>query len=153
MYTIDKSWLLFLGVFALVGLVCSGIAWALWNKNRYIKASGIGTTGLIINHHRKWQPSPNQSTALAVVVQYTDWQSQPRVYYSTTYTTPVLFQVGETIQLWYLKDKPDEILMEGKDEWLIPLVLAGFGLVFSLIGLPGLLKALIKVIFQPAFGR
>lgn len=142
----DKLWLGFLGLFALVGIVCASIAYSLWSKNRHMKANGIETTGVVIGHHQKNQIQ--RTTALAVVVQYTDYRNQPRVYYSTTYTTPVMFQVGETIRLWYLKDKPDDILMEGKDEWLLPMVLGGFGLVFSLIGLPGILKSLFGLLVK-----
>lgn len=141
----DKLWLIFLGAFAVVGIVCTCLAYSIWNKNRYIKTKGIETTGQVIGHHQQRQIKT--TTALAVIVQYVDYQNQPRVYYSTTYTTPALFQVGENIRLWYLREKPDEILMEGKDEWLLPLVLGGFGLVFSLIGLPGLIKSLVGLLF------
>ncbi|WP_441656240.1 DUF3592 domain-containing protein [Fibrella musci] len=106
-----------------------------------MKTHGIETHGVVIAHHKKRQLSP--STAQAVVVQYTDQRNQPQIYYSTTYTTPPMFQIGEVIKLWYLKDRPNELLMEGKDEWLLPMVLGGFGLVFSLIGLPGLIRSLL----------
>ncbi|MFN8348574.1 MAG: DUF3592 domain-containing protein [Spirosomataceae bacterium] len=134
------SWVIFCSVFSLVGIVCLCFAYFFWNKTGKLKATGIKTTGLVIAHHKKRQITP--STASAVVVQYMYEKNQPRVYYSTTYTTPPLFAVGETITIWYQKDKPDEILMEGKDEWLLTAILGGFGLVFSLIGLPALLKEL-----------
>jgi hypothetical protein len=54
----------------------------------------------------------------------------------------VLFQIGETIKIWYRKDNPNQLLMEGKDEWLLPMILGGFGFIFSLIGIPALLKEL-----------
>lgn len=139
----DKSWLLFLGVFSLVGIVCSGLAHRSWTQNRTLKANGVETTGVVIDLRRQWKSAPNRSTALAVVVQYTDVQQKPQVYYSQLYTTPPLFQPGETVRLWYQLDDPNNVLLEGKDEWLIPAVLAGFGLVFSLIGLPGLVKELL----------
>lgn len=142
----DKLWLGFLGLFALVGIVCASIAYSLWSKNRNMKTNGIETTGVVIGHHQKRQIPT--TTSLAVIVQYTDYRNQPRIYYSTTYTTPVMFQVGEKIRLWYLKEKPDDILMEGKDEWILPMVLGGFGLVFSLIGLPGLVKSLVGLLFK-----
>lgn len=146
MATGDKFWLLFLGVFALVGVVCSGIAYSLWRKTRYLKAHGIEARGVVIAHYKKQQISP--STAQAVVVQYTDHRNQPQVYYSTTYTTPPMFPIGETIRIWYLKDQPNELLLEGTDEWLVPVVLGGFGLVFSLIGLPGLIRSLLGTLTQ-----
>ncbi|CCG99664.1 hypothetical protein FAES_1654 [Fibrella aestuarina BUZ 2] len=141
MATGDKLWLLFLGVFALIGIVCTGIAYSLWSKTRYMKTHGIETRGVVIAHHKKRQITP--STAQAVVVQYTDQHNQSQIYYSTTYTTPPMFQIGEVIKLWYMSDRPNELLMEGKDEWLLPLILGGFGLVFSLIGVPGLIRSLL----------
>ena len=110
-----------------------------------MKSNGIEKTGVVIAHHQKNQIP--KTSAYAVVVQYMDENNQPRVYYSTTYTTPVMFQIGENVKLWYLKEKPADVLLEGKDEWLIPMVLAGFGLVFGLIGLPALFKELFKMLF------
>lgn len=147
MQSTDKSWLLFLGVFALVGVVCSGIALFVWNKNRSMKANGIETTGLVIGHLQGWRDRTHRSNTVAVVVQYADEQNTPRVYRSNTYTDPPMYAVGETIRLWYRKDQPEELLLEGKDEWLLPAILGGFGLVFSLIGLPGLIKELIRWLF------
>ena len=137
---ISWSWVIFSGAFSLVGLVCLGFAYYFWNKNRKLKSSGVETTALVIAHYKKPQIPP--STAKAVVIQYTDNHNQTRVYYSTLYTTPVQFQVGETIRIWYQKGNPNEVLMEGKDEWLLPTVLGAFGVIFSLIGLPSLLKEL-----------
>ena len=137
---ISWSWIVFNGVFTVVGLVCLSLAYAFWNKNRQLKSNGIETSALVIAHYKKTQISP--STAKAVVVQYTDENLQPKVYYSSLYTTPVQFQVGETIRIWYQKGNPNQVLMEGKDEWLLPAVLGAFGVIFSLIGLPSLLKEL-----------
>ncbi len=145
MNTTDKFWLLFCILFSTVGIVCSIISYNLWNKNRQIKTKGVEKMGVVIAHHQKKQIPT--TTALAVVVQFMDETNQPRVFYSTTYTTPVMFQIGETVKLWYLKEKPAEVLLEGKDEWLISMVLAGFGLIFSLIGLPALLKELFRMVF------
>jgi uncharacterized membrane-anchored protein YitT (DUF2179 family) len=132
------SWFLFCSVFSLIGIVCLCFAYFFWNKNRTLKATGVETTATVIAHHKKRQIPT--TTASAVVVQYMDENNQPKVYYSTTYTTPVLFQIGETIKIWYRKDNPNELLMEGKDEWLLPMIMGGFGFIFSLIGLPALLK-------------
>lgn len=144
MKTTDKSWLIFLGVFALVGVVCIGIAWYVWSKNRSLKASGIETAGVVVGHLQGWRDRHHRSNAVAVVVQYADAQNSPRTYTSSTYTSPALFDVGETVRLWYLEGQPDQVLLEGKDEWLLPAILGGFGLVFSLIGLPGLIRELLK---------
>jgi hypothetical protein len=140
----DKSWLLFLGVFSLVGLACSGIAYYIWHQSRSLKADGIQTTGVVIDHIQGWRDSHHRSNTWAVVVQYTDWQHTTRIYRSDMYTDPVLFGIGETVRLWYRKETPDKVLLDGASSWLLPAILGGFGLVFSLIGLPGLLKHLFR---------
>lgn len=146
----SKSWLIFCSVFSLVGIVCLFIGYRVWDKNRELKANGIQTTATVIGHHeqdrsRGSRKSRNRtSTAKAVIVQYADNEGKNRVFYSTTYTTPVMYDVGEIIKIWYKKDNPDDVLMEGKDEWLLPLILGGLGFIFSLIGIPNLLKELFK---------
>ncbi len=97
----------------------------------------------MIGHHKKKQIPA--STAQAVILQYSTKTEEYKIFYSTTYTTPPLFQVGEQIKIWYQPDQSENVLMEGKDEWLVPMILFGFGTIFSLIGLPGFIKEILKL--------
>ena len=135
MKIMDKSWLIFSGIFSIVGVVCSVLAYTNYAAIKNQIKDGIETEGIVIDHHRKNQIKT--TTALAVVVAYKDQNGQPLVYYSTTYTTPVEFQLGERVKLWYKPNQPNEVVIEGRNMWLIVMILGGFGLVFSLIGLPG----------------
>lgn len=138
----SKSWLVFCGLFSTVGIVCLSIGFNVWNKNRDFKKSGVETTAMVIGLHKKKQIPA--TTAQAVILQYNTKTEENKIFYSTTYTTPPLFQVGEQIKIWYQPDQPENVLMEGKDEWLIPMILFGFGTIFTLIGLPGFIKELLK---------
>ena len=144
MKTIDKSWLFFCGVFATVGVVCLVLAYFNYASIKNQIKDGTETEGTVIGHYKQKQLKP--TTALAVVVAYKDQYGKPLVYYSTTYTTPVEFQIGEQVKLWYNPKQHNEIIIKGKNMGLIPMILAGFGIVFSLIGLPGFLKELFKLI-------
>lgn len=137
----DKFLVTIFAAFSLVGIVCSAIGYNIWNKHSQLKKQGIETTALVVGHYEKKQIK--STTARAVIIQYKDYNDSLRTFYSTTYTTPPMFQVGEIIKIWYSKDKPDDILMEGKDEWIIPTVLGVFGIIFSLIGIPSLIKELL----------
>ncbi len=147
MNLVDNRWPLFLSVFALLGIIFLSISFYTWRTQQALKANGIETTGQVIDHIQGWRDQHHRSTAMAVVVHYFDWQNQPRIYRSNTYTTPVLFQIGETVRLWYQKDNPDNVLLAGKDEWLLVAIFGGFGLIFSLIGLPGVIKELSAMLF------
>ena len=133
-----KYWLIFSGIFSLVGIVCLIIAFFNYYGIQKFVREGIETEGTVIGHHKKRQISPG--TALGVVVAYKDQNGQALVYYSTTYTTPVEYQIGEQVRIWYKRNQPNEVIIKGKNMWLITMVLGGFGIVFSLIGLPAFLK-------------
>lgn len=134
----DKFLVIVFAVFSLVGISCSVIGYTIWNKHSQLKKQGIEANALVIGHYEKKQIKP--TTARAVIIQYKDYNDSLRTFYSTIYTTPPMFQVGETIKIWYSKDKPNDILMEGKDEWIIPTVLGVLGIIFSIIGIPSLIK-------------
>ncbi len=138
----SKSWLVFCGLFSTVGIVCLSIGFNVWNKNRAFKKTGVETTAVVIGHHKKKQIPA--TTAQAVILQYATKTEEYKIFYSTTYTTPPLFQVGEQVKIWYQLDQPENVLMEGKDEWLVPMILFGFGTIFSLIGVPGFIRELMK---------
>ncbi|MEZ4903587.1 MAG: DUF3592 domain-containing protein [Spirosomataceae bacterium] len=142
----DKSWFLFSGVFAFIGVVCLTLAYYnYWLIQKTIE-NGIETEGVIIAHRR--ENKINRTTALAVVVAYKNEKGEPRVYYSTTYTTPVAFQIGEQVSISYNPNDPNDVILHSPTKWLIPLVLGGFGIVFSLIGLPTIVTFIIGFIFR-----
>ncbi|MDX2249042.1 MAG: DUF3592 domain-containing protein [Bacteroidia bacterium] len=138
----DKSWLIFCGVFATIGTVCAVIGWYNWQSTSHIVRNGIQVDGWVIENYP--HPDRKKRYLYAPVVQFLDKNGEMRKYTSTTFTNPAQFQVGEQIKVWYLEKSPEKVMIPGPDYWLVPAVLGGFGLVFSLIGYPALIRALIK---------
>lgn len=141
----EKIGLFFFGLFALVGTICAIVAYYNWHNTYRIVQNGIQTQGMVIEHRRR--PTKGleaQSTSLAVTVQFVTTDGKVVKYYSNTYTTPVTHQIGEAVTLWYLKDDPQTLTLDGVDAWLVPVVCGIFGFVFCLIGYPSLIRALFK---------
>ncbi len=105
----NKSWLIFCGLFSLVGISCSITAYQLWSKGQDLKSTGIESIATVIGDPKKKQSL--STTALAVIIQFNDIKRDSRIFYSTTFTSPVLFPVGEQIWIWYQQDEPDNVLM------------------------------------------
>lgn len=141
----DKSWLIFCGVFATIGTVCALIGWYNWRNVSHIKRNGVEVSGWVIENYP--HPDRKKRYLYAPVVQYLDKSGEMKKYTSTTFTNPPEFQVGEQVQVWYLAEDPEQVSIPGTNFWLVPAVLGGFGLIFSLIGYPALIKALFKGLF------
>ena len=139
----DKGWLLFTGVFALIGTGLFVGAYYSWHSTQRIIRAGIETKGVVIDTRYGRDKQGRTTTSQAPVIQFRTVAGEPVTYYSTLYTTPAIFNVGETMTLWYLPEKPqEEVVLEGADSWLITAVLGGMGVIFALIGYPALIRAL-----------
>ncbi|HLO44084.1 MAG TPA: DUF3592 domain-containing protein [Leadbetterella sp.] len=69
----------------------------------------------------------------APVVEYRDQNQKPHLYYHMVFSRPPQFEVGETVDIYYKNDKPDEASMGYS--WLAILVLGGIGTVFLFFGI------------------
>lgn len=140
----DRGWLLFTGFFALVGTGLLLGAYVSWHATQRIIRAGIETKGVVIDTRYGRDSQGRTTTSQAPVIQFRTATGQPITYYSSTYTTPAHFSVGETVTLWYLPEMPQEaVILEGADSWLVAAVLGGIGIVFALIGYPALISTLL----------
>ena len=140
----DTGWLLFTGFFALIGTGLLLGAYVSWHSTQRIIRTGIETTGVVIDTRYARDKKGVTTTALAPVIQFRTATGRPVTYYSSTYTTPARFEVGDTVPLWYLPENPQvDVILEGTDSWLVSAVLGGMGIIFALIGYPALLSALL----------
>lgn len=145
----DKIWLGFCCMFAFIGTMFALIAWSSWHSTYKIVRNGIQTQGTVVeNYRRPTRPSETRTTSLAPVVQFFTESGEAVKYYSQTYTTPAIHEVGETVAIWYLPDNPQQATLNGADAWILPVVFGIFGAAACLIGYP----ALIKIIFRGASG-
>ncbi|GAB2561438.1 DUF3592 domain-containing protein [Spirosoma aerophilum] len=140
-----KAGLLFLGVFALVGIGLLGGSYYSWQYTQRIMKAGVEAKGVVIDTRYSRDKNGRTTSAQAPVVQFVTAEGKPVTYYSQTYTTPASFDVGETVTLWYMPEKPQEdVILDGMTTWILPAVLGGMGVIFSLIGLPGLIRSLFR---------
>ena len=146
MESTSKPGPLFFGLFALLGTIFLIVAYYTWQSTKRIKETGIKTQGLVVGTRYNEDSQGRTTSSQAPVVQFTTVTGKPMTYYSTTYTSPPSFDVGETVTLWYLPDNPQEVILEGIDGWILPAVFGFLGLVFSLIGYPLLIGSWFKAV-------
>ena len=133
-------------MFALMGCLFLTIAWRTGKNTVLILKTGTQTQGIVIeNAPRKLKTGEHfKTTSRAPVVQFKTNLGKIITYYSTDYTTPAMYEVGQTVDIWYMPDDPQRATLNGKEIWILPGVFGAFGLVLCLIGLPWLLRVLFK---------
>ena len=139
----DKVWIGFCLMFCLVGTLFLVIAWNSWRASYRIIRSGIHAQGIVVDLYSKPVRGLERRTgSLAPVVQFYTASGEPVQYYSQMYTSPAMYQPGQTVDIWYLPENPQQATLDGPDAWILPVVFGIFGLAASLIGFPGLIRAI-----------
>lgn len=136
--------ILFPAMFSLMGILFLFIAWRSGKDTVLILKTGIKTQGIVVeNAIRSLKVGERGTpTSRAPVVQFRTQSSDLITYYSNNYTTPALYEVGQTVDIWYMPDNPQRATLDGKEIWILPGVFGLFGVVLSLIGLPWLIRLL-----------
>lgn len=120
-------------VFAIVGsifgIISASMTWAGYRTmQRGIKTQGIvvamqgtrgGNSAPVIEY-----PGPNQTT---------------ETYRSNIFSSPPTYHVGQKVNLWYDPNQTDNVVIDGFDQWFLPVFFGFFFLVFGGIGYGGLL--------------
>ncbi len=130
---------------ALGGTLFSTIAYLEWRKVGRIIKMGEQTQGVVIEMFRRPRKVGETATpqSFAPVVLFTTNTGVQQKYYSTLYTAMDTYQVGQTVDIWYLPEDPQKASMAGGDAWILPVAFGIFGLAMCLIGYPWLLQILI----------
>ncbi len=131
-------------MFVIAGTLFAVIAWREWrNVGRIIKM-GEQTQGMVVEMYRRPRKVGETGTpnSFAPVVLFTTNKGVQQKYYSTFYTAMDMYQVGQTVDIWYLPDEPEKASLEGADAWILPVVFGVFGGAMCLIGYPWLLGIL-----------
>ena len=133
--------------FLMISTIFLIIAIRSWSETNTIYQKGIQTQGMVLeNVLRPRRGSEPQSTAMAPVVLFNTTDGQQYKYYSTTYTTPAMYDPGDIVDIWYLPEDPQKATLSGKDAMIFPLVFGIFGGVAGLIGI-GMLFSWIRSFF------
>lgn len=131
-------------MFTLVGSLFLVIAWRAGGQTLRILKTGTKTQGIVIENALRARRTGDRTnpTARAPVVQFRTDAGDTITFYSTDYTTPARHEIGQTVDIWYLPNDPQQASLDGGEVWILPTVFGIFGAVLFLIGLPMLLRAL-----------
>ena len=75
----------------------------------------------------------NYRQGYAPVVQYIDATGKARLFYSTEFSRPPRFEIGQKVSIYYNKKDPQDASMGFS--WLFIFVLLGIGIVFTFFGI------------------
>ncbi|MEZ4960721.1 MAG: DUF3592 domain-containing protein [Saprospiraceae bacterium] len=139
------SFIIFL-MLATGGTLFAIIAWREWRSVGRIIKMGENAQGVVVEMFRRSRKVGETGTprSFAPVVLFTTAKGEQRKYYSTLYTALDTYQIGQTVDIWYLPDEPDKATLKGGDAWILPVVFGIFGAVMCLIGYPGLFKSIFR---------
>lgn len=140
----EKISLIFCLVLALGGTLFVTIAWREWRSAGRIIKMGTQTQGVVIEMARRPRKVGETITpnSFAPVVLFTTEKGEQRNYYSTLYSALDTYQVGQTVDIWYLPDDPLKATLKGGDAWILPIAFGIFGVAMCLIAYPWLVRIL-----------
>ncbi len=127
-----------LSIFALVGTYCLIIAYQKEHEIEYVLKHGIRTTGTVteIRPHRSGDGTE------APVVDFKTQNGSHR-HFSSTYTLPCNYQVGQQVEIWYKTNKSNRIVALPDDKpGTLPTILFRWGIVLCLLSYPELIRRL-----------
>lgn len=133
MWLKNNFWTFFCGLFALVGTIFGIVAYSSWSSTQTLKRKGVETVGTVEGFNR------NRKGSSAPVIVYTTREGVEARYYSSTYSSPPAYDLGEEVKLWYMPNKPDDVVLSGIDSWLFPVIFGAFSVIFAGIGYGGLI--------------
>lgn len=118
--------------FAAVGAIALGVALWFYVSTSSFVASAARSEGVVIDLERS---RSSDSTTYKPVVRFTAGDGVERTFVTSWSSNPPAYSRGETVQVLYPADQPDEARIEGFFSlWGGVLIAGGFGLVFFLVG-------------------
>lgn len=126
------------------GTLFATIAFREWQRTGRILKTGKQVQGIVVEMARRPRKVGDRGTprSIAPVVQFYTESGEQHKYYSTLYTALPNYQVGQTVDIWYLPDDPVKATMGSGDAWILPLVFGIFGFAMCLIAYPWLFRIL-----------
>jgi len=121
------------GIFASLGLVfVAGAAW-FFLADRSFAAAGERAPGTVIEMIGSRDSDGGHT--YKPVVEFRDAAGRRHVFTSNVSSSPPQHSVGESVEVIYAPDSPDEAVIDSfVDRFLLPLILGGLGTLFAAIG-------------------
>lgn len=117
--------------FLAIGALFLIIALLLWNKTRSFLAHAQQTTGTVVELLEVRDKDDGSST-WKPVVRFTSRDGSDITFAASFSSKPAPYDVGESVEVLYLPDDPNEARIKGfASLWLGTAILGGMGLVFA----------------------
>jgi hypothetical protein len=117
-----------------IGAVLLLISLKLWTNTRSFVARATTTQG-VVTEIIAVRDNDGGSDTYKPVVQFTTADGQAVTFTSSFSSRPSAYDVGQTVPVLYIPGKAHEARIEGFGSlWMGPLILAGLGAMFGLIG-------------------
>jgi ribosomal protein L7/L12 len=112
--------------FGFVGLVMAGIAMLL----AYLQSETIENAEQVSGRVVELRSGSGSGTA--PVIAY-EWEGKPKLYTSSTYSTPPAYEINEEVPMYVNRNDPDDVLVDTfSDRWLVIVIFGGIGAFFIL---------------------
>mgnify|MGYP003993799809 FL=1 len=120
-------------IFAIVGIIFSGIAGQMVYKDYTFKKTALHTTGEVIDLIKK---KSDNSYVYAPQVSFQTNTGEQITFKSNMSTNPPAFSKGEIVNILYEEHNPKHAQIDSFSMlYIIPLSLVGMGIIFSLLGI------------------
>ena len=120
-------------VFAIIGLGVMAGGVLSHRSHQHIIDNGIRTRGVVVDLIRK--TDGDGVSTYAPAVEYRDRNRRPRIFRSSTGSSPPAYSRGEEVEIVYLPDRPERALIDDfSGRWFLPVFLLAFGAVFAVVG-------------------
>ncbi|MDD5251573.1 MAG: DUF3592 domain-containing protein [Patescibacteria group bacterium] len=126
-------------IFALIGLTMAGFGAKMAVDTRQFLAVASRTTGEVVDVE---ESQSDDSTTYHPVVEYSRPDGQMKRFRSSTGSNPPSHSIGDQVTVLYDVVSDREDIDAFSDLWLGPIILGGMGLLFALVGLALLPRAL-----------
>lgn len=133
LYALVNDRLRFAGICTiLVGGVLLIVSVLVWQNHRQFIAAAVRTRGEISNYTERVD---NGDTYYKAVIKFKDADGEGHVFESDSSSTHKIGQIGDAVDVLYFPKVPADAMIDSFSSlWLMPLILAGLGGFFALIG-------------------
>jgi hypothetical protein len=131
----DKSLTLASNICAGIGIILLCLGGYRFYKEKQFRATAVQTEGIILDTYARISNSQRRtafSTAWVPLIGYISANGEPRTYTSRFIAYLPSTLPGTKVQIYYDKNDPEHVQMEGVDGFFGAFLLMGFGLFFVL---------------------
>lgn len=122
---------------ALIGTYCLILSYEKQHEIEKVLTKGIKIIGTVIQIRQ----APSGKEGEAPVVEYTTPNGFSHHYFSTTYTVPTPYKIGQQVEIWYYHYKSIKLAALADDKTGdLPKILFRWGIVLCLLTYPAIIQ-------------